>query len=323
MRRLLFSILHSLGVPHLLRRRRVQNKEICVLMFHRVSDDVDPLWPPLPVATFRRLMEELVHTACVVSVGQIGEAEDYPEKPVVVLSFDDGYLDFLHNAMPVLAEYGLPAHHNVCPGLIGTGLVPWTQMVGHFMSRNSGVEVELPNGGSYRIPFDPQERDLLSLAGNLMLVDDRVREEWVGSLMAGMSMDNLPQLMDWDDIRRCAAAGVEIGSHGMEHRNLARVADCEILEAEIDASKKKIENETGVEASIFSFPNGMFNSQAMEQVRLAGYKIALVCENQTTVHPCEPWKGRLLILPRVNISRPNWAEGNLRFLGFHQLVKSK
>jgi len=42
-------------------------------------------------------------------------------RPAVVLSFDDGYQDFVEYAMPVLAKHGVKVNFNVCPAyLLGT-----------------------------------------------------------------------------------------------------------------------------------------------------------------------------------------------------------
>lgn len=40
----------------------------------------------------------------------------------VVLTFDDGYADFLSHAAPVLRDYGMTATLFVCPGLLGRAL---------------------------------------------------------------------------------------------------------------------------------------------------------------------------------------------------------
>ena len=108
MRASFLNLLHHIGLPALLRARRVRAREFCILTFHRVSDTPDPLWPPLPVATFRRLMEELVVTARVVPLERVGEEKTYPDKPLVALSFDDGYMDFWHSVVTIDSYY--PAH---------------------------------------------------------------------------------------------------------------------------------------------------------------------------------------------------------------------
>lgn len=323
MRELIFYIAHSLGMPYILSRRRVNNREICVLMLHRVSDDIDPLWPPLPVSTFEHLMEVLSKKAHVASVDDVISIDEYPNKPLVVLSFDDGYMDFYHNALPILNKYSLPAHHNICPGLIGSGVVPWTQMLGHYMGNNTNTLIELPDGEVFQINREPNEGDLLSLAELLMRVDDQLREQWLDALIEQMPVNRLPQLMGWEEVRQCVAAGIEIGSHGMSHRNMAQIADDGILKNEVEMSKRTIEQETGQQVNIFSFPNGEFNKSGLELVRQAGYKTAIVCENMIARHPCDAWEKQMHILPRINISRADWREEHLRLLGFHQLLAHK
>ena len=71
MRDILFSLIHDIGTPVILRRTRIKNKDISILMFHRVSDEYDPLWPPLPINSFRFLMKELSLNTCVIKLEDI------------------------------------------------------------------------------------------------------------------------------------------------------------------------------------------------------------------------------------------------------------
>jgi len=266
MRDLVFLILHSLGVPGILRRSRVKNEEISVLTFHRISDDRDPLWPPMPVETFRILMKQLSERTCVIPLEKIEAVETYPDKPLVSLSFDDGYLDFLENALPVLKSFKLPANHNICPDLIDKGVPPY-----------------------FHIDKVPKSK--------------------------------IPKTMNWDQVRKCAASGIHIGSHGMNHLNMSRIEDKEMALAEIKDSRDRIRKEIGVEPLIFAFPRGMYNSLSMRLVKDSGYKIALLCEDMVTTLTGSN-KG-FYIFPRINICRANWKEENLCLLGFHQKVKSR
>lgn len=94
--------------------------------YHRVSDDDDVF--AVGVADFRRHMQALAGSG--VQVLRLDEALERLHRPVAgrfaCVTFDDGYHDNLANAIPILAELGLPATIFVATGLLGDGRpFPW------------------------------------------------------------------------------------------------------------------------------------------------------------------------------------------------------
>jgi len=320
MREIFFSLIHDLGIPVILRRTIIKNKCISILMFHRVSDEYDPLWPPLPINSFRFLMKELSLNACVVRLEDIVNLNEYPDKPLVALSFDDGYADFLENALPILRDFNLPAHHNICPNLIDRGLPPWTQILSVFLQHNAGKSIELPNEEIYKIKNKFKESDFISICERLYALNNETRDTWINSQIKQAPAPKIPKLMNWGQIRECAKLGIHIGSHGMNHSNMSKIVDINVLLDEIRGSKNKIYKEVGIEPLIFAFPNGLYNSLSMQLVRESGYSIALLCNDMAALFP-EGHREKFYVFSRINICRTNWKEEDLRLLGFHQMLK--
>lgn len=91
-----------------------------LLCYHLVGTGADtPV--DLPVATFRRQMEELRDVAAVVHLDDAlarvlrGEAS---ERPLVVLTFDDAYENFFTHVLPLLRDLALPATLYVPVGFV-------------------------------------------------------------------------------------------------------------------------------------------------------------------------------------------------------------
>jgi peptidoglycan/xylan/chitin deacetylase (PgdA/CDA1 family) len=85
--------------------------------------------------------------------------------------------------------------------------------------------------------------------------------------------DTPAALMDEAQIRDWRAAGHEIGSHSMTHRNLRRLSPAEARE-EIVASKKLLEDRFGTAIEHFSYPYGGWTEAARDLVQEAGYRTA-------------------------------------------------
>lgn len=80
-------------------------------------------------------------------------------------------------------------------------------------------------------------------------------------------------LMDWTHLKELAAAGMDVGSHAMTHRDLTRLPVAEAVE-EIDGSRKLLESRLGVTVPHFSYPYGRCDESLQRIVRESGYALA-------------------------------------------------
>lgn len=84
---------------------------VTVFMYHSLGDDQRPA--TIPAATFRRHLEYIRDGGyAVLSLRQFEEflaGEYIPPAPGLLITFDDGYLDFYTTAFPLLVEFGYPA----------------------------------------------------------------------------------------------------------------------------------------------------------------------------------------------------------------------
>lgn len=88
-------------------------------------------------------------------------------------------------------------------------------------------------------------------------------------------------LMDEAQIREWIAAGHEIGSHSLTHRNLSKLDEASAREQICD-SKKRLEDLFGIEVRHFCYPHGKWNTMVRDLVAEAGYVTA--CTTQFGVN---------------------------------------
>lgn len=186
-----------------------------VAMYHSVDDRADdPYNVTVSPERLRRQLRWLRSRGLRgVSVSELLDARSCgTAHGLVGLTFDDGYGDFVDNALPLLLLYECTATVFVLPGLLG------------------GVNIWDARG-----PRKP----LLTAAG----------------------------------IRVAAAAGMEIGSHGLSHVDLTCL-DADRRRAEIHRSKELVEELTGRPAAGFCYPYGRVDPSTVDAVRAAGYRYA-------------------------------------------------
>jgi peptidoglycan/xylan/chitin deacetylase (PgdA/CDA1 family) len=80
-------------------------------------------------------------------------------------------------------------------------------------------------------------------------------------------------LMTSEQLRQVAAAGIEIGSHGLHHVSLPSVTD-EELANEVHLSRRILQDVTGQTVGGFCYPYGHLDSRAVSGVQAAHYDYA-------------------------------------------------
>ncbi len=81
-------------------------------------------------------------------------------------------------------------------------------------------------------------------------------------------------IMTWDEIRALDKAGMTIGSHTLEHPQLSKIDDIQLMD-ELVNSKKKIEEELGHPLEYLAYPGGDYNEHVIEKAKEAGYRAAM------------------------------------------------
>jgi hypothetical protein len=106
-------------IRHLRDRRRP-----IVLMYHRVADIVvDPWNLAVGPERFAEQIAVLARRREIVPLERIGERP--AGKPLAAITFDDGYVDVLTHALPVLESHGAPATVFVTTGQMGSPREFW------------------------------------------------------------------------------------------------------------------------------------------------------------------------------------------------------
>ena len=113
-----------------------QRKRIPILMYHSISAEAGPKYrqfaiPPMRFAEQMAFLNQQGYTPLTVSqfvqVSQAGVGA-LPARPVV-LTFDDGFLDFYTDALPIMQQYGCTATLYVATTYV-EGTSRWMQRIG-------------------------------------------------------------------------------------------------------------------------------------------------------------------------------------------------
>lgn len=282
-----------LGVLQKVRRRL--RHDVRILAYHRVLPAITPATFDFDLelisttsAGFRQQMELIRRRFHPLGLGDLVAAMDSGRQvsaDSVVVTFDDGYDDNYHVAFPILCELGIPATFFVSTGHIDSGVPYVYDWLVHMLLCTSSPWLDLPELDlALAIPPDRAGRRELAdtVLRRMKNCDDDVQQALVGRLERewhmprerGQASDCRP--MSWDQLREMSVAGMQIGSHGVHHRMLAKLPT-PLMEFELAESKATIERELGVPATVLSYPVGggsAFDSRVIAATRAAGYQAA-------------------------------------------------
>lgn len=92
--------------------------------------------------------------------------------------------------------------------------------------------------------------------------------------------------MTWNELKKLAEDGFEIGSHGLSHKNLLSLKKEEI-HAEISLSKRILEEKLRKSVQILAFPYGNYNKTCLQIAKENGYQHALTTKARINLFPLE------------------------------------
>lgn len=130
------------------------------------------------------------------------------------------------------------------------------------------------------------------------------------------------ELMPWDDVRRLADAGWEIGSHTRRHVHLTRCSEEELAD-ELAVSRAEVTAQVGRPCTSIAYPFGDVDARVLRGVADAGYVAGGALPVRTTAPDAlswprigvyhrdadHPWHFRLKVSPGMRALRrsPAWS----------------
>ncbi len=314
----LSRIVSGLGGNKILKR-----KNPLILMYHRVlpRHESEKTWSSPAIVTslesFAAQMDCLARNYHIFSPSELSETGNLPPGSVAV-TFDDGWADNHQHALPILQKYGIKAAFFLTAGLINTEEVFFPEKLRFYLhlAKQSGTWntaggqaflTEVRKSIGMNAPFPDPEL----LARKLWMMDQTEAESFLSELhrLLGHPEIDLPahRLMNWEEVRVLKQAGMELGSHGLNHVRLPGLADPELF-LELSRSKELIETATGVKVSGFAYPKGDHHDRIRQAAGEAGYNWA--CD---TREGFVDRKSDLMALPRLNVCESRFSDHRGRF----------
>ncbi|RYY40082.1 MAG: hypothetical protein EOO08_07020 [Chitinophagaceae bacterium] len=319
MRTQIFKWLYRFGTARVL--RRAKQDQLTILSLHRVTEDRDYYFQPIRPATFDALLRHLARHYTIVPFADVSSLKKGMKKPPLILSFDDGYYDFVQFTMPILQKHKLGANVNIVNECANSNMQIWTQRLNWlFIAAWDGglvnMRIEL-NGQPFTVAdFNGDwHRFYLKVFTTLLTYPREPRLALIRSLEEELGQSANYRMMNWDEVRQCAEAGIEVGCHTYTHDVISTITDAELLHKEITLSKLEMEAQLRRPVTLVSLPNGQGNEAAEAEVRRAGYEYMLYVDNRT--NPLPITGAEMKVMYRIGLLDECLEETALRVELFH------
>lgn len=260
------------------------HNKLSILIYHQVLAEPDPMRPSEPTAeVFDWQMRLLRDYFTPLSLDQALVHLNNSTLPAnaVCVTFDDGYLNNLTVAQPILAKYGIPATVYIATGF-SNGTNMWNDRVIHLFADSNRQQISL-KGEQIMLANWQQRRDLaqqwlmklkyLPIGQRLAEVDKLYQENNFA--------EQAPLMMNPSEIKRLAATGICIGAHTVNHPIL-KVLPAVEQQNEIIQSKQQLQAWTEQPVKHFAYPNGVFgrdfDDTAVNIAEKAGFDSAVTTD---------------------------------------------
>jgi len=257
---------------------------LSILIYHRVLAHEDPLntWDVTAgvfEAQMRVVAEHFVPLPLSEAVHRLLIGALPPRAACV--TFDDGYVDNVEVALPILQRHGVSATFFVATGYLDGGWM-WNDKVIEALRSMPGPALDLRAWGLpiFEIGSDQTRRLAIQrILPALKYLPGPQRDARAEHLAATARVPAARgPMMDGVHVRTLRAAGMEIGAHSVTHPILARVTAAQARH-EIAESGQRLAEILREPVRLFAYPNGKpgadYGPEHVRMAREAGYCAAV------------------------------------------------
>ncbi|HEX4772098.1 MAG TPA: polysaccharide deacetylase family protein [Bryobacteraceae bacterium] len=287
-----------------------RRSKLLILCYHGIALRDEAEWAGhlyITAERFRERMECL--RALNASVLPLGDAvarlkaNSLPPRSVVI-TFDDGFYDFLHHGVPILSEFRFPCTLYLTTHYMGKPYPIFNLMLDYLLWKSGQSEVSFSEQGiaePLSIIDWKRRRDIVQrLVAWLeaQKLDTAAKNGFVSNLATQFEIDyddllrsRIGQILTPEEVVRVARAGIDIELHTHRHRT-PRIRDQFVRE--IDDNRVRIAEITGRQPVHFCYPSGVHADDFLPWLHDCGVETATTCERGFARSESNP-----LLLPRL------------------------
>ncbi len=307
--------------------------DVSVFCYHKVTNfkKEELLGTPdedlaVNVKIFENQIKYLANNFKVIDPYELTDIEKIKsiKKKKVLITFDDGYLDNLENALPILKKYKTNAIIFITTNFIGNNETPWWELLWDILQNKDDFIFE---GEKINLLKNKKNKKKIFeyLKNKFFFLKKKEQIELIKKIFhenkTEFSFKIKSNFLNNENIRNLSKEDlIHIGAHTHNHQNLGLLNDSETKE-EILSSKKILEDLTQNSVDFFAYPYGTKNSYKKMDYKILkdnNFKLAFTTEfNNYKIGSHSPF-----FIPRMGLGNYN-DDKSIRdkVIGLDSLIK--
>ena len=297
--------------------KSAKSEQAVILMYHRIGANNDPAFPKLDDDIFFQQIHWLRDNADVVPlpvlVRELELGHNIAGK--VVLTFDDGYIDFFTNAFPILHALQMPATVFVAIEFLN-GKIPWHDQIRYVVFHTNLDAVDLRLNGSVSSlslsSFEERYRSYNLLKRKLGCLTNGVRQAKLNLLCEQFHLTDLSPLADsimtWDHLKLVQKGNIDIGAHSYSHPFLVNLDD-KALQLEVNQTRKILQQRLQMKVDNYCYPSGKctdYDAKTKSFIQQAGFRSACTSEHGYVQKNDDPFALKRLFTTEEYLAKFVW-----------------
>lgn len=285
------AVYRAAGAGPVLRpfQRRIAASGVTVFMYHELGGDREDVeaWQVVRRSDFLRQIDHIRRHYSVMSLDDAIATRAYlggSDKPVAVITFDDGHRGTLDHLIPIIEAESLPATLYVATGHIADGRPYWFDRIVNALQIRQPLVIDLGRWGLPTFGFDGTRgaRNWSQIDAVLSTVKqlppercDEIADHIEASTQrVERSRAALMPLHVADLAAMARQPLLTLGSHTHGHEVLTNIA-LERASASVQRSRELLEAWTRRRIDHFAYPGGFTNPALQDMARQLGFRSAM------------------------------------------------
>lgn len=255
-----------------------------VLVYHGVTKnakkDINTRF--ISTADFERQISYFKANFNVVSLDDFFKIDNDKSPFTIAITFDDGYLNNLSEALPILEKYEVPAAFFITTIQKAEYNYLWADLLDLY--RYTGPQQFTFEGTNYRKGKHEYNSENGSLKKSMKESGWELKKKLTEQIISNNNfiknkeLQPYFELMNATEIKQLSESKyASIGSHALYHNCLSKI-DLPEAELELKESKNYLEKITGKAISNFAYPDGDYNKDLIDLVEKTGYENQLIVD---------------------------------------------
>lgn len=266
-----------------------QRRALIILNYHRIGNaDETPFDSGVFSATAQQFDSQIAylkrrfHMATLEEVFAMMRGEA-PRGTSVLITLDDGYLDNYTLAFPILRAHGVQGVFFLPTAFIGTGKLPWWDMIAYIVKQSVKKRIRLEYPGHTILDLERDGRKRVSMQILRLFTQPAVKdpERFIADLENICEVSRPKDaaarcFLDWDEARDMQEQGMSFGSHTHTHEILTKLSP-QLQREEARHSREILERELKRAIDTLAYPVGLkhcFSADTVSALEQTGYRAA-------------------------------------------------